>query len=100
MPADDLDVLSVELQSVAHVDDNGEVFWHVRDTPAVLHELAQAGRVVLGLDVRDYDEDRRFVEVAWSVYEGAEPIEARDAALAALERGHLPGKWVLVTWWH
>jgi hypothetical protein len=44
--------------------------------PSVLSELADAGRVVLGLDVRDYNEDGSFREVAWSVYEGADPTGA------------------------
>jgi hypothetical protein len=98
MPVDDLGILSTELQSRARIADNGEVSWHVRAAPAVLGELAQAGRVVLGLDVRDYDEDGTFLEVAWSVYEGEDPSAARDAALHALARDGLPGEWVLVTW--
>lgn len=98
MPADDLGVLSVELRAQARVDPNGEASWHVRDAPAVLTQLADAGRVVLGLDMRDYDNDGSFIEVAWSVYPGADPLEARDAALDALGRGELPGEWVLITW--
>ena len=70
MSADDLDVLSEELQSKARIDANGEVSWHVQDAEAVLSELAAAGRVVLGIDMRDYDEDGSFLEIAWSVYEG------------------------------
>ena len=98
MPADDLGVLSDELQSQARVDPNGEVSWHVRDAPAVLGELAEAGRVVLGLDMRDYEDDGTFLEVAWSVYNGADPVEAREAALEALAREELPGDWALITW--
>lgn len=98
MPADDLPVLSDELRSRARVEANGEVAWHVRDAPAVLTELAEAGRVSLGLDVRDYDGDGSFLEVPWSAYEGADPVEARDAALRALARAELPGDWVLITW--
>lgn len=98
MPADDLGVLSDELRARARVEPNGEVSWHVRDAPAVLGELAEVGRVALGLDMRDYDEDGTFLEVAWSVYEGVDPVEARDAALRALEREDLPGDWALITW--
>jgi hypothetical protein len=98
MPADDLGLLSSELQARARRDRNGEVSWHVEDAPTALAELAEAGRVVLGLNVRNYDEAGSFVEVAWSVYEGADPIEARDAALKALSHDDLPGDWVLVTW--
>ena len=98
MPADDLGVLSDELRSQARVDPNGEVSWHVRDAPAALSELAEAGRVVLGLDMRDYDDDGTFLEIAWSVYNGADPVEAREAAAEALGRDGLPGEWALITW--
>jgi hypothetical protein len=98
VPADDLGVLSDELRSQARVEANGEVAWHVRDAPAVLSELAEAGRVVLGIDVRDYEEDGSFVEVAWSDYSGADPVEAREDALRALARDELPGDWALITW--
>ena len=98
MPADDLVALSDELRSRARVDSNGEVSWHVDDAPSTLRELAAAGRVVQGLDVRDYDETGSFVEIAWSVFEGSDPIEAGDAAMEALLRDRLPGDWVLITW--
>jgi hypothetical protein len=98
MSADDLGVLSEELRSRARVDLNGEVSWHVRDTPGVLTALADARRVVLGLDMRDYDDTGTFVEVAWSVYDGEDPVEAREVALEALARDELPGDWALVTW--
>jgi hypothetical protein len=54
--------------------------------------------VVLGIDVRDYEEDGSFVEVAWSDYSGADPVEAREDALRALARDELPGDWALITW--
>ena len=98
MSADDLGVLSDEVRSQARVDPNGEVSWHVRHTPAVLSELAEAGRVVLGLDVRDYEDDGTFHEIAWSVYNGVDPVEAREAALGALARDELSGRWALITW--
>lgn len=98
MPADDLGVLSDELRSKARVDPNGEVSWHVRDAPVVLSELAEAGRIVLGLDMRDYDNDGSFLEIAWSVYNGRDPVEARETALTALAREELPGNWALITW--
>ena len=98
MPADDLGVLSEDLRTSARADPNGEVSWHVRDAPAVLNELADAGRVVLGLDLRNYDEDGTFLENAWSVYEGSDPAEARETALQALARDELPGDWALITW--
>lgn len=81
MAADDLAILSDDLRSRARVDTSGEVAWHIQDSPAVLTELADAGRVLLGLDLRDYDDDGSGLEVPWSVYEGEDPVEARIAAL-------------------
>lgn len=98
MPADDLAVLSAALRSRVRADENGEVLWHVTEAPSVLEELAQAGRVVLGLDVRTYDENGAFFEIAWSSYEGNDAADARDAALRALGRDELPGDWILITW--
>ena len=66
MPSDDLGVLSNALRSRARVDRNGEVSWHVRDAPAVLGELAAAGRVVLGLDMRGYEDDGTFLSLGAS----------------------------------
>lgn len=102
MSAADLGVLSKESRSKARVDPNGEVSWHVRDAPAVLNELANAGRVVLGIDVRDYDDDGNFFEIAWSAYGSpeADPHRAHMAALQALRREDLPGDWILITWHH
>jgi hypothetical protein len=59
--------------------------------------IREADRVVLGLDMRDYD-DGTFLEIAWSVYNGVDPVEAREAALGALARDELPGNWALITW--
>jgi hypothetical protein len=70
----------------------------LRDAPAALSELAESGRVVLGVDMRDHDDDGTFIEVAWSVYIGADPGEAREAALRAPARDALPGEWALITW--
>jgi hypothetical protein len=46
--------------------------------------------VVLGLDMRDCDDDGTFREIAWSVFNGMDPIEAREAALGALARTNCP----------
>ena len=91
-------MLPPDLRNRARADDNGEVSWHVSDAPSVLSCLEEAGRVVLGLDVRDYDEGGSFLEVPWSVYNGADPSQARAAALVALDREEMPGEWVLITW--
>ena len=79
---------------------NGEVEWTAADAPAVVIALAASGRVVLGLDVRDYSDRGEFTEIAWSVLreDGSDPVEAgRQQALTALSR-ELPGEWIVVTW--
>jgi hypothetical protein len=98
VPVDDLDVLPAALRESARRDENGEVTWPLADAAAVVDALADAGRVVLGLDVRTYGDDGSIAEVAWSDHSGRNVEEARLAALAALRREDLPGDWVLVTW--
>jgi hypothetical protein len=46
--------------------------------------LAENGRLVLGLDLRRYDDDGSFYEYAWSSFDGQNVMAARDAALLAL----------------
>ena len=90
-----------EVVAAATVDSNGEVRWPVDQAPAAISALADAGQVILGLDVRAYEEDGRFIEVAWSSFEpdGYDDIEhGRDAALVALQRPDPPGESILVTW--
>jgi hypothetical protein len=60
--------------------------------------LAQSGRLVLGLDLRSYNDDGSFYEIAWSSFDGTDVMAARDSALLALRRADLPGDWVLITW--
>ena len=93
--------LPSSVQRAAHSVGRGETVWRVEAAASAINALAYAGRVVLGLDVRDYALDGSFIEVAWSSYEstGSGDVEsAREAALAALKRETLPGEWVLVTW--
>jgi hypothetical protein len=94
----DLEVLPAELRAAARVAVSGEVIWPLSDAPAVIMALAQSGRLVLGLDLRNYSDDGSFYEIAWSSYDGADVLAARDSALLALSRADLPGDWVLITW--
>lgn len=97
MPVDDLSILASDLRSEARPDGT-EIRWHVSRAPAVIEGLAMEGRLVLGLDIRDYYADGTFIEVPWSVYNGSDVRDARDLALEALSCGDLPGEWVLITW--
>lgn len=98
MDPDDLSFLPPDLQSATRVAPSGAASWPVSQAAAVIEALAGTGRLVLGLDIRDYQADGRFIEVAWSSYDGSDVREARDLALEALSRGNLPGGWVLITW--
>lgn len=71
--------------------------------------LPAAGRVIAGLDIRDYDAEGRFVEVAWSAFEPGisaslpHAVESsRAAAMTALDRAFehrsWNDPWVVVTW--
>lgn len=98
MAADDLSFLPVDLQTGARSASRGEVCWHLSQAPDVVAALAEAGRLILGLDIRDYAADGTFVESPWTSYTGADVGEARDRALEALRQPTLPGDWVLITW--
>ena len=97
VPADDLDVLPGPLRASARVEPNGEVAWSLADAPAVINALADAGRLVLGLDLRSYEGGQTF-EVPLSDHSGESVEPARREALAALQRDDIPGEWVLITW--
>lgn len=97
----DLALLPSSVRDAARVLSNGEVMWPVSHADKAVEALAGLRRVVLGTDVRDYQPDGSFIEIAWS---GFEPDGVDDAArgcaaaLDALRRGPLPGDWVVVTW--
>lgn len=96
-----IDGLPSEIQAAARILANGEVMWPASCAADAVRALTAAQEVVLGLDVRDYDSDESFVEIAWSSFEpsGADDVAGgSEAALSALQRGPLPDGWVLVTW--
>lgn len=47
---------------------NGEVSWPIGEAELAINALADAGVVILGLDVRHVDKDGRTQEVAWSSF--------------------------------
>jgi hypothetical protein len=108
MAAQDLTQLSDRLRDAVRIDANTEVSWPLGLAAQAIDELAASGCVLLGLDLRDYDDDGNFVEVAWSAHlgggSGREEIEtARVEALAGVRRALVEASnwndpWVLVTW--
>lgn len=75
----DLSALPVNLQTAARIDTNGEASWLDSDAEAVLHGLADSGAVVLGLDIRFYSGDGRFMEIPWSSFGPAVVVGSRTA---------------------
>lgn len=94
----DLSFLSDDLQNGARCDPNGEVSWPLFQASDAIEALAGSGRLILGLDIRDYQSDGTFIEVPWSSYTGSDVEEARVFALSVLNHEDLPGEWVLITW--
>ena len=97
----DLAALPASIQDSARVLDNGEVMWRLAEAQDAIEALAIAHRIVLGLDIRDYQHDGSFYEVAWSSFgpDGADDVNRScRAALDALRSRPVPGGWVLVTW--
>jgi hypothetical protein len=74
-----------EVAQAATVDENGEVWWQASDAEAAVNALANAGLVILGLDLRDYDDSGAFVEIAWSDYRPTGTNDVEAAPLAALQ---------------
>jgi hypothetical protein len=109
MNGDDLTRMPGQVRRAARDGGNGEIEWPLPLAGTAIGALAAAGRVILGLDMRDYESEGRFVELAWSVFEpgiSVSPPEAvessRAAAMAALDRAfeHHPWNdpWIVVTW--
>lgn len=81
----DLSALPNDLQAAARVDPNGEVSWPDAMGAAAITSLADIGATVLGLDLRYYDANDRFYEIAWSSFEPDESKSAAANAAAARE---------------
>jgi hypothetical protein len=109
MHGDDLAGMPGRVRRAARDCGNGEIESPLPLAGAAVGALAAAGRVILGLDIWDYDAGGRFVEVAWSAFEPgisaslAHAVESsRAAAMAALNRAFehhsWNDPWVVVTW--
>ena len=105
-PVADLSPLPEELRCAAGTFANGEVAWPLADAADILDALSAAGRIILGVDIRDFDVDGRFVEIARvdtqiTGSSAADREAARACAVAGLGRAaeeswHEP--WALITW--
>lgn len=100
----DLSRLSLPVREAAIVNPNGEVRWPAGIAFEVINELADAGSVVLGLDLWP-DEEGEITEAPLSLYlGGATDADIEPARLHAFEAlGRVPGwGWsnpsILVTW--
>jgi hypothetical protein len=89
----DLSALPKDVQSAARVHANGEVSWPDSTAAIAISALADSGVIVLGLDLRYYDSNDTFYEIAWSSFEpnaskptAANITDAREAALRRLAK--------------
>src|SRR5258708_23197882 len=102
-----------DVEDAARRTDSGEVEWPLDRAASAINALADARCVVLGLDMRRYDDGGGTWEIPWSDHSAgrkdlSDPDEARQAALDALERWNDSAPispmwqglevWVLVTW--
>jgi hypothetical protein len=104
-PDPDLAALPVTVRGAARVFKNGEVAWPHEHAEAAIDALADAGKLVLGLDARSMYPDGSAVEVpisAWRESAGELDVDAieraRTEALRALPTSVSEGTLVLITW--
>jgi hypothetical protein len=101
-----LSALSHHIRAAAVVLDNGEVMWTFAVATEAIDDLARHGRVLLGVDVRERDEQGLVTEVPISCFEpcgGDVDVErSRLEARAAVSRAEAVTGWqrpmVLLTW--
>jgi hypothetical protein len=104
----DMSMLPDDVRAGARVRENGEVEWRLAHATRAINGLADAGLVVLGLDLRSYPGGKTF-EVPWSSFEPGDSTDreaadaGRHAALNALARENFAehtdhAEWILVTW--
>ncbi len=114
MPDDDLSFLPTEFRSSAIRTASREVMWPLAVAAPVVNAIADAGRLILGLDLRSdgggITPSGLATEVPWSAFRpevvgwDARVEAAREDALKALKRrrtdgGEMSGyDWVLITW--
>ena len=114
VPDADLSLLPSELLSSAIRTETGEVMWPLAVAPAVVNTIADAGRLILGLDLRSDGGGGTATGLAtrlpWSSFRpeavgrDARIEAAREDALKALKRrrtdmGEISGyDWVIITW--
>jgi hypothetical protein len=82
----DISDLPADVQRGACVQSNGEVHWRDDEAAEAIEAIAALGHRILGLDVRFYDADSRFYEIALSSSSAKDPSDAKTDALRALAR--------------
>jgi hypothetical protein len=105
--------LPEDVRDAAYVNANGEVEWPWKLTSQAIDALADAGIVILGLDLRTRDQDGRISEVVYGSFEPDKGLDhvtnvaaARTDALEALTsiigdlfaRDERDAATVLITW--
>ncbi len=110
---DDLAVLPADIRARARIYENGEISWPIADAQRAINSLADAGFVILGLDVRRHDDEGHTRETPWSDFSGTGEYrrsgigdetalveKSRLHALQALAREDTAefGDWILVNW--
>jgi hypothetical protein len=110
---DDLSLLPEDVRARARIAANGEVSWPIADAGTAIESLADAGLVILGIDVQRYDDQGHTWETAWSDFSttdcyGQAQVGDRSAlieasrlhALHALARDETAdfGDWIRVSW--
>jgi hypothetical protein len=113
MTQTDLAVLSADVRARARIYANGEISWPIADAPMAINSLADAGFVILDLDVRRRDDHGHTWETPWSDFSGTDDYRrsrpgdetalverSRVHALEALGREVTAefGDWILVSW--
>jgi hypothetical protein len=110
---DDLALLPADVRAQARVYQNEEISWPIGDAARAINSLADAGCVILGLDVRRHDTDGGIWETAWSDFSATDGYRqgrvgddsilvetSRVHALQALAREDTSefGDWILISW--
>lgn len=108
----DLGPLPEAVRTAARLAQNGEVSWPRTEAARAINSLADAGYVILGIDVQRFDDQGQTWEVAWSDFSATSRyrhLAGAHAALIEASRRHALdavgredtadfGDWIRVSW--